>query len=295
MTIYTLGSINADHLYRLDHLPRPGETLAAFSYALGLGGKGANQSVAAARAGGAVRHIGAVGADGAWMRARLIAAGVECSAVAEVAGASGHAIITVDVAGENAIVLHPGANRVITGETVRAALAGAGPGDWLIMQNETSAQVEAGQIALEQGLKLIYSAAPFEAGAARAMLPFTWLLILNEIEAEQLCAALGVGLGDLPVPHVLVTLGARGAVWHDLGAGAEVRVPAFAVAARDTTGAGDTFAGYLVAGLAEGRAPAAAMRLAAAAAAVKVTRAGTADAIPAREEVEAFLAAQPSA
>ncbi|WBL33100.1 ribokinase [Sinirhodobacter sp. HNIBRBA609] len=294
MAIYNLGSINADHFYRLAHLPQPGETLAAQSYALGLGGKGANQSVAAARAGAEVRHIGAVGADGRWMAARLAGLGVDCGAVFELAEPSGHAIIQVDEAGENAIVLYPGANRAIAGEDVRRALAGAGPEDWLILQNETSAQVEAARFAQEQGLFVVYSAAPFEAEAAHAVMRYVSLLILNEVEAGQLCSALGVTLADLPVPHVLVTLGSRGAVWHDLGAGAEVRVPAFPVKPVDTTAAGDTFAGYLVAGLAEGLSPAAAMRLAAGAAALKVTRAGTADAIPARDEVSAFLAAQPS-
>ncbi|MFC5738853.1 ribokinase [Sinirhodobacter huangdaonensis] len=294
MTVYTLGSINADHLYRLPHLPAPGETLAALSYSVGLGGKGANQSVALARAGADVRHIGAVGADGLWMVARLTEAGVDCAAVSEVEGASGHAIIAVDAAGENAILLHPGANRMIGAEMVRAALEGARPGDTLVLQNETSAQVEAARIGQEQGLFVVYSAAPFEAEAVAAVLPYLSLLIMNEVEAAQLCSALSVTFEALTVPHVVVTRGARGAEWHDRAGAVVHHAPAFAVTPVDTTAAGDTFAGYLVAGLAGGLGPEAAMRLASGAAALKVTRAGTADAIPARDEVMRFLAAQPS-
>lgn len=293
MTIFNLGSINADHFYRLPHLPAPGETLAATGHTRGLGGKGANQSVAVARAGGLVRHIGAVGADGDWMVAQMSAAGVECAHVAALPGASGHAIINVDAAGENAIVIYPGANREIPLAVVLEALRDAREDDWLLLQNETSLQVETAQIAQEQGLSVVYSAAPFDAGAVMAVLPYLSLLIVNEVEAAQLCSALGVTLADLPVAHVVVTLGARGAIWHDLRGGEEHFVPAFAVKAVDTTAAGDTFAGYLVAALAEDFPPMGAMRLAAAASALKVTRPGTADAIPTRAEVDAFLKEQP--
>ena len=292
--IYNLGSINADHVYRLAHLPAPGETLAAQTYAVGLGGKGANQSVAIARAGGSVRHIGAIGPDGRWMADRLAAAGVDCSAVADADAASGHAIINVDDAGENAIVIYPGANRALGADHVRQALAQAGAGDTLILQNETACQVEAARFAQEQGLFVVYSAAPFEAEAVRAVLPYLSLLIVNEVEAAQLCSEMNGTLADLPVENVLVTLGAKGAAWYDTARGLDIRVAGFPVKAVDTTGAGDTYAGYLVAALAEGLAVKEAMRLAGAAAAIKVTRPGTADVIPTRVEVDDFLASQPS-
>ncbi|HEY0212683.1 MAG TPA: ribokinase [Paenirhodobacter sp.] len=293
MTVFNLGSINADHFYRLPHLPVPGETLAALDYALGLGGKGANQSVALARAGADVRHIGAIGADGRWMADRMAASGVDCRHVTELPGASGHAIIEVDTAGENLILVYPGANRALGAAHVLSALQSARAGDWLVMQNETSAQVEAAQAATVAGLRVAYSAAPFDPAAVRAIIDHVSLLIVNEIEAAQLCADFGVALHDLPVAQLVVTLGARGAIWYDLAAVTQVSAPPFRVTPVDTTGAGDTFAGYLIAGLAQGLAPDAAMRLASAAAALKVTRAGTADAIPTRAEVEAFLDAQP--
>lgn len=294
MTVFNLGSINADHFYRLPHLPAPGETLAALDYTLGLGGKGANQSVALARAGAGVCHVGAIGADGRWMVDRMTAAGVDCRHVAELPGASGHAIIEVEASGENLIIIHPGANRAISPGQVLFALNSARAGDWLVMQNETSAQVEAAQAAKAAGMAVVYSAAPFDADAVRAVIDHVSLLIVNEIEAAQLCTDFGVTLQELPVARLVVTLGAKGATWYDLTAGTQVSAPAFRVTPVDTTGAGDTFAGYLVAGLAEGLDPSDAMRLASAAAALKVTRAGTADAIPARAEVEAFLKAQPS-
>lgn len=289
MTIFNLGSINADHFYRVAHLPLPGETLAASGYARGLGGKGANQSVAAARAGAEVRHVGATGADGGWMRAELAADGVDCTHVAELEIASGHAIITVDAAGENSIVLFPGANRALPMTALHAAFAGAAAGDYLLMQNETSLQAEAVALARKAGVRVAYSAAPFEAEAVKAVLPDLDLLLLNAVEAAQLCEALGVTLDALPVAAVCVTHGAKGAVWHDLAAQTTHEQPAFKVEPVDTTAAGDTFAGYLVAGLAEGKTPEQAMQLAAAASALKVTRAGTAAAIPTRAEVDAFL------
>lgn len=294
MTVWNLGSINADHFYTLPHLPAPGETLAARDYRIGLGGKGANQSVALARAGAQVRHIGAIGADGRWMVGRMSDAGVDCHFVDEMDSASGHAIIEVDATGENAIILFAGTNRRISPEAVTEALSSARPGDWLVMQNETSSQVEAARLAREKGLHVAYSAAPFDAEAVLAVLPYTSLLLVNEVEAEQLCTALGVTLKGLPVENLLVTLGSKGAVWHALKTKQEYRVFAHRVQAVDTTGAGDTFAGYLIAGLAAGEAPKTAMTRASAAAALKVTRAGSGDAIPTRDEVSAFMAAQPS-
>ncbi|PTV95191.1 ribokinase [Rhodobacter aestuarii] len=292
MTIFNLGSINADHFYRLSHLLSPGETLAASAYDRGLGGKGANQSVAAARAGADVRHIGAIGADGRWMREELRLDGVDCTHVAEVETASGHAIINVDAAGENTIVIFAGANRAIPVTALEAALSDAAPGDYILMQNETCLQVEAVELARHKGVFVAYSAAPFEAKAVSAVLDKLDLLLLNAVEAAQLCEALDTRLEALPVKAVCVTHGAKGAVWHDLIDGTKHDQPAFKVEPVDTTAAGDTFAGYLVAGLADGLKPAQAMRLAAAASAVKVTRAGTAAAIPKRGEVDAFLTAQ---
>ena len=291
MTIWNLGSINIDKIYRLPRHPAPGETLAALSYATGLGGKGANQSVAAARAGGRVQHIGAVGEDGGWTLERLALAGVDVSRVATGAQATGHAVILVAEDGENIIVIHPGANREIPAHAVTAGLAESRPGDLLLIQNETSAQEAAAREGRERGLRVAYSAAPFEVEAVRAVLPYLSLLLLNELEARQLEDALGQPLATLGIPDIVVTRGARGASWITEGEEI-VSVPAHTVDVLDTTGAGDCFAGYLVAALDEGAGPEAAMRLAAAAAAMQVGRPGAGDAMPSRMDVEAFLAAR---
>lgn len=284
MTIYCLGSINADHLYSVPHLPAAGETLAAIELTTGLGGKGANQSVAAARAGARVVHLGAVGADGGWAVARLARFGVDVSGVVEVDTPTGHAVITVAPDGENAIVIFPGANRRQDAARIEAVLAGAGPGDTLLIQNETSHQDVAARLGVERGLRVIYSAAPFDLDAVRAVLPHASLLVLNAVEAGQLRAA----LGDVHGPELIFTEGKRGARWQDGDEG--LHVPAFAVDVVDTTGAGDCFIGSLAAALDAGRGRAEALRFAAAAAALQVTRPGTADAMPARAEVDAFLA-----
>lgn len=288
MTIWNLGSINLDLVYRLDHLPQPGETLAALRHDEGLGGKGANQSVAAARAGSETRHVGAMGEGSPWVLDQLIEAGVETTGIVQSADhATGHAVILVDRHAENCIVIHPGANRALDGERVADALSWIDPEDTLLIQNETNLQVEAAQIARAAGARVIYSAAPFDLDAVQAILPFVSILALNRGEADRLFAAMD---GDLPVDALLITLGGDGAEYRDLVSGETLRQRAFPVAAVDTTGAGDCFAGYFAAGLDQGMAPSEALRLAAAAAALAVTRPGAGGAIPALAEVEAFLA-----
>ncbi|MFC3570455.1 PfkB family carbohydrate kinase [Paracoccus simplex] len=288
MTIYNLGSINIDHVYRLQALPRAGETLHARSYTQGLGGKGANQSVAAARAGARVVHLGATGAGEGWVLDRLAAAGVETSAILRLADiATGHAIILVEAGGENSIILHGGANLALPADL--PGRAGLGPGDILLIQNETNLQAEAAALARRAGARVIYSAAPFEIAALRAVLPHVSILAVNAIEARDTFAAFGE---DLPVEALLITRGAEGAEFRDLRSGQVWHQPAFAVQAVDTTGAGDCFAGWFAAGLSRGEDPPTALRHAAAAAALQVTRRGAGDAMPGRAEVLDFLKAR---
>ena len=288
MTIYNLGSINIDHSYHVPALPRPGETIAATALVTGLGGKGANQSIAIARAGGKVAHIGAVGPEGGWTVAALQAAGVDTGAVRVVDMPTGHAMITVDAAAENAIVLFPGANRAIDDDQIAAALQPAGPDDWLLLQNETNGGVVAARLARKKGMQVAYCAAPFDAGAVADILPFVDLLSVNEGEAAQLRANLPKAA--LENCHLLVTHGARGAAC--IAPEQTVKTPAFKVDPVDTTGAGDTFLGYALAGFDAGLPIAQALRRAAAAAALQVTRPGAAEAIPRAGEVADFLARQ---
>lgn len=287
MTIFNLGSINADIVYRVPHLPSPGETLSCGSMSRGLGGKGTNMSVAAARAAAHVVHIGAVGQDGVWARDRLLEYGVDTRGISVLdQDASGHAIIYVDDAGENTIILYAGTNRLISTRMLEESLAKAGPDDTLLMQNETNAQVEAAKLATAKGMKVAYAAAPFQADAVEAVLGFCDFLILNEVEAAQLQDATGLAPESLPVRDVIVTLGAKGSRWHQTETGDCRDFPALPVEVVDTTGAGDTFTGYVLAGLDRGLPMAQAISQATRAAALQVTRLGAADVIPDLKDIQ---------
>lgn len=280
MAIWNLGSINADMVYAVPHLPGPGETLAALELSQFLGGKGANMSVAGARAGSHVHHIGAVGTDGQWAVERLMEYGVDTRHIAELSVPTGHAIIAVDAAGENQILLYPGANQEISADQLGQALSQAETGDVLILQNETNCQVEAAKLGRKLGLKVCYAAAPFDAETVQSVMPYLDFLIVNEIEAAQLQVATGLSPAQLPVAQVIVTLGAEGARYFDTSTNTAQDFPAFQVDAVDTTGAGDTFTGYVLAGMDRGMPMAQAISQAMRAAAIMVTRRGTADVIP---------------
>jgi len=275
MTVWCLGSINADHFYGVPHLVVPGETLIVQNHSKGLGGKGANQSVAAARAGAEVNHIGAVGPDGEWAVELLAGFGVDVSRVARVHAPTAHAIIQVDAAGENAILVYSGANMMIP----IPDFAGAQPGDTLLLQNETNGTVEAARLAKAKGLRVVYSAAPFDAKSVQEILPFVDLLLVNELEN----AALETDLGAIEIDRV-VTRGAKGAEWIGVA-----NLPAHPVTAVDTTGAGDCFAGTLAAALDSGATKEQALRRAIVASTLQVTKKGTADAMPLKEEVDQVI------
>lgn len=291
MAIWTLGSINIDQSYAVPHIPAPGETLAATGLRTGLGGKGANMAVACARAGSVSHMIAGIGPDGGWTRDRLTEYGVDTRFICDTAVPTGHAIITVAEDGENAITLFHGANHAIPDQTPAAALSQAATGDWLLMQNETRLQAETAQLARQLGLKVAYAAAPFDADEIRALAPLLDLLILNAVEMEQLHQQTGWTPGQgLTVPQVIVTMGADGAVlFSQTDDWAAREFPAVAADAVDTTGAGDTFTGYVLSGLDRGLTPAQSMRLAAHAGALMVSRHGTADVIPDLAEVQTAM------
>ncbi|MCL7409318.1 ribokinase [Marivivens donghaensis] len=286
MAVWNLGSINTDIVYSMPHIPAPGETLASLSRQVFLGGKGANMSVAAARAGSHVRHIGAVTADSLWTRDRLMEYGVDTRFIQEVDADPAQAIIMVDAEGENAIILHQGANIAIPDDLIRGALSEAQVGDWIVTQNETNGQADALALGREMGLRVAYASAPFSAEAVEAVLPYLDFLILNEIEMAQLRDALGKDAEDLGVASVIITMGSKGAVLIE--GGARTEFPAIKVEPVDTTGAGDTFTGYVLAGLDRGMPMAQAIQQATKAGALMVTRKGTADVIPDLAEVQAF-------
>lgn len=286
MAVFNLGSINADLFYQVPHLLSPGETLASTQLSRGLGGKGANMSVAIARAAARAVHIGAVGPDGRWAVDRLLEYGVDTRNIITMTEPTGHAVIMVDTRGENAILLYPGANQAITETHIDNALKAATELDTFLFQNETSAQVEGATLASSRGMRVVYAAAPFDAGAVQAVLPLLDILVMNAVEAKQLTDATGIALGDLPVRDIVVTLGGDGCRWLNTDVATDQRFPAIPVTPVDTTGAGDTFTGFLIAGLDRGLPMEQAISLGQQAGAIMVTRHGTADVIPDLKDVQ---------
>lgn len=287
MPIINIGSINIDYVHRVPHFPAAGETLRNLSYNAGLGGKGANQSIAIALASGDVAHVGRIGEDGLWAKKKLADSGVNTQHTLTDDGASGHAVIYVDNEGENTIVIHGGANETLTQAQIDDALEQANSNDWLLLQNETNMIVEAAKTAKQKGIKVAYAAAPFDAEIAAKMIEHVDLIAVNEIEAAQLAQTLNMSVDQLPVERILVTKGSKGASYKQ--GDQQYEVNSFNVEAIDTTGAGDTFTGYFLARLDLGDAPETALKIASAAAAIQVTLPGAADAIPPILEVFEFL------
>lgn len=286
--ILNFGSINLDLVYRVPHLPGAGETLASASFEKYLGGKGINQSIAAHRAGAETLHIGCLGPDGDWLRDQIAGFGLPLDGLQSVDTPTGHAVIFVDDAAENQIVLFGGSNQAFTQDQIDAVLAKADPTtDWVLCQNETNAVPELAKAAKAKGLRVAYSAAPFDADHAVPMLDHIDLLAVNEGEAAALQSALGKDPRSLGLPYLLITKGSKGA---DLYTATDTfSQTSFTVTPVDTTGAGDTFLGAFMAEFTLSNDPANALRFAAAASAIQVTRAGAAPAIPMRDEVLEFL------
>ncbi|SDJ29572.1 ribokinase [Billgrantia gudaonensis] len=294
--LHNFGSINLDHVYRVPHLVRPGETLASSDYHVGLGGKGANQSLAMALAGGEVSHWGRISRQDAWARDILARAGVNVTFTELVDAPSGHAIIQVDDRGENAIILFPGANHGFTATDIEALLDACEPGDWILTQNECSALPELFSRARQHGVNLAFNPAPMSDAVNRLPLTACDLLFVNRGEAawlagvaqdepaERLLDALSERLPDTAT---VLTLGHDGA-WYQEGT-ARHHQPALAVEAVDTTAAGDTFIGYFLARRQAGDAVPRCLEVAATAAALGVMRPGAAESIPGRNDVEQAL------
>ncbi|WP_022917985.1 ribokinase [Ruania albidiflava] len=309
MTVVVVGSVNTDVVARVARIPGPGETLLGEDLARYGGGKGANQAVAAARAGGArVAFVGAVGSDpDADVRRRdLETEGIDTTGLVSVPGPTGTALITVAADGENAIVVAAGANaaREELEPAQRDVLARAGA---VITQLEVPVPLvlQAGRERPEGSLFLLNaapSAAMTEPATAADLLAVTDVLVVNEHELADIAGAIGTEAAIVQVaeqvPVLIVTLGSAGAL---VVVGTERRqVPAFEVTAVDTTGAGDTFCGVLAARLAatrpaEGSVPAIetvadAARVASAAAALAVGTAGAQDSVPTAGAVADLLA-----
>ena len=294
MAIYNFGSLNIDHIYRLPHIVSPGETLAAEALSFAAGGKGLNQSVALGMSGAETFHIGCIGSDGNWLRELLAEKGVNTDYVQQVETVTGHAIIQVNEAGQNSIVIFGGANRALTEAGVDQILAQVGINDLVLLQNETSCVSYIARRCMQLGIPLAFNPSPISQELLEDF-PFeavTYLLV-NETEAKAITGtdipadAADILLSKYPDLRLVMTLGSQGVYYRDRIA--TLMQPAFPVNAVDTTGAGDTFTGYFLGMLMQGRPCALALRYACAAAAIAVTRHGAAPSIPALAEVERFM------
>lgn len=299
--ILVLGSVNRDLIVHAPRLPLPGETLRGQRFGSCLGGKGANQAVAAARLGARVALAARVGLkeNGAAMVAQLQAEGVDTRAIVQPADeVPGVALIVVGAEdGENQIVTVAGSNGTLPLEQVEALELGGLR--WLVAQQELplASVTRAFERAHAAGVKTLLNAAPFRPGC-EALLPHVDLLVVNALEAQALVTTLGGGVAEPEAlalalraqgpAAVLVSLGAEGLCWVD--AEGTRGVPARKVKAVDTVGAGDTLVGALVTALAEGQPLENALAFAQAAAAIAVSRPGVQDAMPRRDEVEQLLA-----
>jgi len=298
MRILVFGSLNIDHDYYVDHRGAPGETITADSLSLAVGGKGLNQAIAIAKAGASVALAGAVGPDGGMLLQTLQDHGVDVSLIKHVDQPTGHAIITIDRHGSNDIMIFGGANRQIDAAYVSQVLAGYGPGDIMVVENEISAMKDVLSQAHAKGMTIVANPSPFDPQILGWPLDDIDWFFINEVEGAGLTGGADIPsmpaalAARFPKAQVVLTLGGQGAYY--LHAGQAQHQPASHVKAIDTVGAGDTFLGYFTAGLARGRDPRACLRLASTAAGICVTRKGAAASIPTADEVEAVLASSPA-
>ncbi len=299
-TVLVVGSLNMDLVASAERLPAKGETVFGSKFATFPGGKGANQAAAAGRLGADVQMVGCVGKDafGAELLKSMAGSGVDIARIREVEEATGTALITVDPAGANTIVVVGGANDLCSPEDAERAIRQIGSDGILLLQHEVPPETVAQAIrsAKAQGWMVILNPAPVRSVDAE-LLPLIDILLPNETEMAVLAgmpastpdaaAAAAEHLLAQGVGALIITLGSQGALYRSQS---ETRhVPAYRVKAVDTTAAGDAYAGALTAYLAGGLGMEEAMKKASAAAALSVTKSGAQPSLAWRDEVEAFL------
>ena len=283
------GSLNIDHVYRLPHLVREGETLASLSYRKNPGGKGLNQAIALSRAGQETFFAGAIGEDGVFLKELLSESGVGTEHLRMLSAPTGHAIIEVDENGTNSIILFGGANMLITESQVMDTLSYFGPGDLLLIQHETSCGAFMIEEAARRGMIIVLNPSPMSEEILHWPLHLTDYLVLNEIEGEGMTGTpdpeqmIRVLREQFPETKIVLTLGEKGSIYAD--SKEIIQMNSIPTAVVDTTAAGDTFTGFFFASVMKGFPPEKALSTASHAASVAVSRPGAASSIPAAEEV----------
>ena len=290
MKLLNFGSCNIDYVYMLDHIVNVGETESTHNLSTFCGGKGLNQSIACARAGAKVYHAGCIGEDGQILSQLLEQNGVDTRYIKRIEGKNGHAIIQVTPSGENSIFIFAGSNAKITREDVDSTLFNFEKGDFILLQNEISNLAYIVKTAKQKGLDIILNPSPINEKIAELDLNDISILILNEIEAKMLSGAndangaLEYFKKNYPLLKVVLTLGSYGS-FYQFG-GEKIYQNTYKVDVVDSTAAGDTFTGYLVAEIIKGTKIKDALQIASCAAAISVTRHGAAPSIPTYNEVK---------
>lgn len=285
-----LGSLNIDKTYRVEHLVRPGETISARESCCYCGGKGFNQAVALARAGNEVVLAGMIGTDGDMLLDALKENQISIELIARVEGPSGHAIIQVDDAGQNSIIIDAGSNGEVTQRYIDSVLERFSSGDMLVLQNEIPHTGYAIQAAHERGMFVAFNPSPITPEIDACNLNLVNLLLINETEGEALTGEHDPEriLTELrrryPGLAVLLTLGKHGCTYES-SEGRRYRAAAVATDVVDTTAAGDTFTGYFLSGIACGLPVEETLKLATQAAGICVSRPGALDSIPMAAEL----------
>ena len=296
MKILSFGSLNIDYVYSVPHFVKKGETLSAKELNVYTGGKGLNQSIALARAGVETYQAGAIGTDGMFLLEQLKEAGVKTDLVKILDDVrTGNAIIQNDDEGDNCIVLFGGANQAITKEQVDEVFKDFTNEDYLLIQNEINELSYIVEKAKEEGMKIILNPSPMNEKIMKLPLDQIDYFILNEIEAMQIlemdkpeeidgkyiASLLHERFKDATI---VLTLGSEGSVC--ISDDEYVEQSIYKVKAIDTTAAGDTYTGYFIAGILNGKTIKESMDIASKASAIAVTRQGAAPSIPVLEEVE---------
>ncbi|MBR6624168.1 MAG: ribokinase [Ruminococcus sp.] len=293
MKVLTIGSMNIDYVYSVDHIVQPGETQTTGGMNVFLGGKGINQSMAVAKAGAEVYHCGFIGLDGEMFIDACREYGVNSDYIRKIDEKTGHTIIQVDKNAQNCILLYGGANQCLTEEFVDEVIGKFEKGDILLLQNEVNLLPYIINKAYEKGLTIALNPSPFNESLAECDMSKIGIFLLNEVEGEQITGekapdAILDKLQELyPDAQIVLTLGKEGAVYAYKSE--RYTQPIFKVQAVDTTAAGDTFTGYFLAGIIDGMAIPNVLKMSAKASSIAVTRNGAVQSIPFRKEVEEAL------
>ena len=291
MKVLSFGSLNFDHVYQMDHFAMPKETTSSLSYSRGFGGKGLNQSIALAKSGLDVYHAGRVGFDGQPFIDYLQEYGVKVDYLKkDEETATGHAIIQVSHS-ENCIILFGGANQLIDEVQIDEVLTHFEKGDLLLIQNEISSLTYLITKAHEKGLRIAFNTAPMDEKVFSYPLDLIDIFVVNEVEGKGLANISSDNVEDVivglqktyPNKEIILTVGSLGSYY--ICGETVMHQEAYRVDAVDTTAAGDTFTGFYLASILRGEEVNTALRIAAKASSITVTKEGAAKSIPTLEQV----------